>query len=406
MSGSFFRRFSLGHIVTLSRGGLNRFHKQNSDEVELSAAHNDLSSAAGSAAKHPKVKLAKTFVQVVREGTLRVVHGDTSAMMDGKPCWEKCRVAIVRAAGGHMIEFFVPPKVYFETSLAKCDSVISMRWNSFQASKPCAGVFCILITEARETTALEMPDHDSTFVLKATDASGGANFDSEPSLKEASSGASPSSGENSGGGSGGKGVTKGTTLEKQPTGFECVMAAKDTEEMRQWLTEIHRCIRPAVSSWVVSENKKASAAAAVSLRQPLTVELPPPPPTTTASAAGSPLPGTAAAAAVTNGGGGSSNDSLDVRSPPPAGPGGRGTPEDGTASLYTDLCGYPWFHGCLSRTDAAQLVMQSTLVSASESRYIQHSYPDEIDLQNKWANNDGDSVCVLLVEYEQEMYLY
>ena len=119
MGGSFFRRFSLGQLVTLSRNGLNRFHKQNSDEVELSAAPSDLassSSASASAmAKQPKAKLAKTFVQVVREGTLRVVHGDTSAMMDGKPCWEKCRVAIVRAAGGHMIEFFIPPKVRCES---------------------------------------------------------------------------------------------------------------------------------------------------------------------------------------------------------------------------------------------------------------------------------------------------
>ena len=128
MSGSFFRRFSLGQLVTLSRNGLNMFHKQNSDEVELSAAHNDPSSGAAMAmaavAKQSKAKLAKTFVQVVREGTLRVVHGDTSAMMDGKPCWEKCRVAIVRAAGGHMIEFFVPPKVHFENdSLSKSDSI-------------------------------------------------------------------------------------------------------------------------------------------------------------------------------------------------------------------------------------------------------------------------------------------
>ena len=121
MGGSFFRRFSLGQLVTLSRNGLNRFHKQNSDEVELSAAPSDLassSSASASAmAKQPKAKLAKTFVQVVREGTLRVVHGEN--MMDGgggKPCWEKCRVAIVRAAGGHMIEFFIPPKVRFEST--------------------------------------------------------------------------------------------------------------------------------------------------------------------------------------------------------------------------------------------------------------------------------------------------
>ena len=44
--------------------------------------------------------------------------------------------------------------------------------NSFhlypQAVKPKSGVFCFLITEARETTALEMPDRENTFVLRVS----------------------------------------------------------------------------------------------------------------------------------------------------------------------------------------------------------------------------------------------
>jgi hypothetical protein len=35
-----------------------------------------------------------------------------------------------------------------------------------QVSKPRAGVFCCLISEARETSALELPDKENTFVLR------------------------------------------------------------------------------------------------------------------------------------------------------------------------------------------------------------------------------------------------
>jgi uncharacterized protein YpmB len=38
----------------------------------------------------------------------------------------------------------------------------------FQSLKPKAGLFCFLITQARVTTPLEMPDHEYTFVLKVT----------------------------------------------------------------------------------------------------------------------------------------------------------------------------------------------------------------------------------------------
>lgn len=41
-----------------------------------------------------------------------------------------------------------------------------MYFEFFVAFQPKCGVFCALILEARETTALEMPDHENTFVLK------------------------------------------------------------------------------------------------------------------------------------------------------------------------------------------------------------------------------------------------
>jgi hypothetical protein len=65
----------------------------------------------------------------------------------GQPKWEKCRLALIKTVGGYMLEFYSPPK----------------------AAKPKSGVFCFLITEAREATALEMPDHENTFVLKVGD---------------------------------------------------------------------------------------------------------------------------------------------------------------------------------------------------------------------------------------------
>ena len=65
--------------------------------------------------------------------------------LDGKQKWEKCRLLLTKTLGGFILEFFSPPK----------------------SVKPKCGVFCFLISEARATTALEMPNQEHTFVLKA-----------------------------------------------------------------------------------------------------------------------------------------------------------------------------------------------------------------------------------------------
>lgn len=73
-----------------------------------------------------------------------VVHQLVGEDKNGKSKWIKCRMVLVRTHGGYMLEFYSPPK----------------------SSRPKSGIFCLLITEARETTALELPDRENTFVLK------------------------------------------------------------------------------------------------------------------------------------------------------------------------------------------------------------------------------------------------
>lgn len=73
-----------------------------------------------------------------------------------------------------------------------CDFTFSLQ--------PRNGVFCFLISEARETTALEMPDHENTFVLKADN------------------------------------------------NMEYVIEAKDTDDMRSWLATIRYCMKSTPTS--------------------------------------------------------------------------------------------------------------------------------------------------------------
>jgi hypothetical protein len=141
----FFRRFSLKGF----RKGKGLFHKQHSDEVELSGStvvrHSTsiLKSEHSNLLLRGKIRMSKLVVESLFEGTVNYL---TSESLDGTPKWERCRLCLVKTVGGYMLEFFSPPK----------------------ASQPKCGVFCFLITEARETTALEMPDKENTFVLKVS----------------------------------------------------------------------------------------------------------------------------------------------------------------------------------------------------------------------------------------------
>lgn len=142
----FFRRFSLKGF----RKGKGLFHKQHSDEVELSGSTSAAFASHTTSMSKPehsnlllrgKIRMSKLVVESLCEGTVNYL---TSESLDGTPKWERCRLCLVKTVGGYMLEFFSPPK----------------------ASQPKCGVFCFLITEARETTALEMPDRENTFVLK------------------------------------------------------------------------------------------------------------------------------------------------------------------------------------------------------------------------------------------------
>nr|CAD7593433.1 unnamed protein product [Timema genevievae] len=160
----FFRRLSFKGL----KKGKGFFHKQHSDEVELSSHHQHDKHSKHD--KQSKTKLSKIVVECRKEGIVNYLMGEN---IDGTQKWDKCRLALVKTVGGYMLEFYSPPK----------------------ALKPKSGVFCFLITEARETTALEMPDHENTFVLKA---------------------------ENN---------------------MEYVIEAHDTDDMRSWLATIKYCMR-------------------------------------------------------------------------------------------------------------------------------------------------------------------
>ena len=164
----FFRRFSFKGI-TKSKA-LQFFHKQESDERELSTNSSQQASVQRLSGEK-KQKLSKIVVECQKESLVNLI---ADVNMDGNTKWEKSKMMLVKSSGGFMLEFYSPPKT----------------------SRPKTGVFCFLITEARETTALEMPDKENTFVIKTENSQ------------------------------------------------EYIIEAGDSEEMRSWLMSLHSCMRP------------------------------------------------------------------------------------------------------------------------------------------------------------------
>ncbi|KAL6425377.1 hypothetical protein ACFW04_009519 [Cataglyphis niger] len=160
---AFFRRLSIKGL----KKGKSLFHKQQSDEVELSQGERK--------DKHSKAKLSKIVVECRKEGIMNTIMGDNIE----KKVWEKSRLALIKAIGGYMLEFYSPPKDV----------------------KPRSGVFCSAITEARESTALEMPDHENTFILKTQN------------------------------------------------GMEFIIEAHDSNDMKSWLATIRYCMRKVQQSF-------------------------------------------------------------------------------------------------------------------------------------------------------------
>ncbi|XP_003701487.1 SH2B adapter-like protein Lnk isoform X1 [Megachile rotundata] len=287
----FFRRLSFKGL----KKGKSFFHKQQSDEVELSHSEHRRD-------KHSKAKLSKIVVECRKEGIVNSLMGEN---IDGTQKWEKSRLALIKAIGGYMLEFYSPPK----------------------AVKPRSGVFCSAITEARETTALEMPDHENTFVLKTQN-------------------------------------------------MEFVIEAHDSNDMRSWLATIKYCMRTVQQTFIN--------------------------PSSGTDASGDSLGH--GSLTIVNEGDRLRTNSASKSSRSTAHEHGDETPSnppeipprlrvrsnsnlelcssqqdieqnDGELDLSSSLREYPWFHGTLPRSDAAQLVLHSAanghgvfLVRQSETR--------------------------------------
>ncbi|XP_057343258.1 SH2B adapter protein 2 isoform X4 [Manis pentadactyla] len=249
----------------------------------------------------PRTLAAKVeLVDIQREGALRfMVADDAAAGPGGAAHWQKCRLLLRRAVAGERfrLEFFVPPK----------------------ASRPKVSIPLSAIIEVRTTMPLEMPEKDNTFVLKVEN------------------------------------------------GAEYILETIDSLQKHSWVADIQGCVDPGDSE----EDTELSCARGSCLASRVAscsceflmdaVDLPRPPETTAAVVT---APHSRARDAV--------GESL-VHVPletfletlePPVGSRGdssntgeEGAEPEAEVKPELELSSCPWFHGTLSRVQAAQLVL-------------------------------------------------
>ncbi|KAH8247177.1 hypothetical protein KR032_012132 [Drosophila birchii] len=331
LSKSLLRRLSFKGLRKGKFSLMQAFFHKNSDDVD----------GGGGGSKQSKTKLAKIVVECRKEGIVNNLTPESLDQPTGSQKWEKCRLALVKAVGGYMLEFYTPPK----------------------STKPRSGVFCFLISEARETTEMEMPDRLNTFVLKADN------------------------------------------------NMEYVIEAENAEEMRSWLATIRYCMRTPPTQQPLIESDGVMAAA-----MQTSPTNPNPNPIgaiqnpqyhqqggSNGNLVGAPLASSLSADSALGQGGATSASDLnainELGTTPPSGPPDipvrphRGEQRlsassnfDGielaendadvnVADLTAEMSLFPWFHGTLTRSEAARMVLQSEaaghgyfLVRQSETR--------------------------------------
>lgn len=94
------------------------FHKQHSDEVELSGS---------GANRQTKAKLSNIVVECRKTGEVVVLTPESLDQPSESQKWEKCKLALVKTVGGYLLEFYSPPnakKVTNHPSVYKIQLII------------------------------------------------------------------------------------------------------------------------------------------------------------------------------------------------------------------------------------------------------------------------------------------